>query len=149
MATAVQLSVLTGPHKDRRFCVFPPSQCKIGRAKDCLVNLSGTQRDELISRHHCQLDVGPRFVRLRDLGSTNGTFVNGLEIQASLKSHFERAGCALNHGDLITIGGMTLRIEFVDFPRGHDHGAGVPTWPGKETAIKDCGLSALNGSCFN
>jgi len=49
MATAVRLSVLTGPYKDRRCFVCPPNQCKIGRAKDCFVNLSGTQRDELIS----------------------------------------------------------------------------------------------------
>ena len=33
-----------------------------------------------VSRHHCLLEIHPPTVRVRDLGSTNGTFVNGEKI---------------------------------------------------------------------
>jgi transcriptional regulator of acetoin/glycerol metabolism len=48
-----------------------------GRGVDCDVVLPGTEA----SRHHAEvLRVGPVFI-LRDLGSTNGTFLNGLRVR--------------------------------------------------------------------
>jgi pSer/pThr/pTyr-binding forkhead associated (FHA) protein len=46
----------------------------IGRAGDCDLQLES----EFVSRHHCELLVDHRdhAVRVRDLGSQNGTFVN-------------------------------------------------------------------------
>lgn len=46
----------------------------IGRAGDCDLRLDS----EFVSRHHCELllDHRGQVVRIRDLGSQNGTFVN-------------------------------------------------------------------------
>src|SRR5205807_5173578 len=44
----------------------------IGRARDCHLQISS----EFVSRHHCELIVNENAVRVRDLGSQNGTYVN-------------------------------------------------------------------------
>ena len=48
----------------------------IGREKDCHLR----PNNDLISRHHCVLTVDEFTVRVRDLGSTNGTLVNSERI---------------------------------------------------------------------
>ena len=46
----------------------------IGRGEDCDLRL----QNRFVSRHHCELIVDDRdqVLRVRDLGSQNGTFVN-------------------------------------------------------------------------
>ena len=46
----------------------------IGRDHDCTVRLDG---DEFASARHARIDPRPDGVWVEDLGSTNGTFVNG------------------------------------------------------------------------
>src|SRR5260370_40139016 len=116
MVTAVRLTVLTGPHKNRRFCFCGPTRCQVGRALDCFVQFSGTERDQLISRHHCQLDIDLPTIQVRDLGSTNGTYVNEAEAASCLNAPSEKAGAEVNSGDLLTIGGTTLSVDIVDCP---------------------------------
>src|SRR5437763_9628373 len=100
MVTAVRLTVLTGPHKNRRFCFCGPTRCQVGRAWDCFIQLSGAERDELISRHHCQLDINPPSLQVRDSGSTNGTYLNGKEVDSGLKALGDKADPVVDHGDL-------------------------------------------------
>jgi hypothetical protein len=70
----------------------------IGRLAECTLQLS----DPNCSRRHAEVrPVGSGFV-VADLGSTNGTKVNGLKIDG------ERT---LADGDIITLGGTNLRFE--------------------------------------
>ncbi|MDQ7030516.1 MAG: FHA domain-containing serine/threonine-protein kinase [Ardenticatenia bacterium] len=57
-----------------------------------------------ISRRHCRLELRPdgAFV-LIDLGSTNGTFVNGQRVT------FQPA--VLRHGDILSLGSITMRVH--------------------------------------
>lgn len=74
----------------------------IGRSKaksDCAV-LSSTA----VSRRHCVLVAGGGGLSVEDLGSANGTFVNG----SRLRPH-ERA--ALREGDVLTIADVSYRIS--------------------------------------
>jgi hypothetical protein len=81
--TVLRLTVETGPHKGTRYCLSSSRGSLIGRDPDCLVQLSGTERDCTISRRHCQLAFDPDefVVRLQDLGSRNGTYVDGRKIE--------------------------------------------------------------------
>ena len=54
-----------------------------------------------VSREHAELTVVDRGLLLRDLGSTNGTYVNGTRIQQP---------CTVNHGDLLQFGQVVFRV---------------------------------------
>jgi hypothetical protein len=70
----------------------------IGRLADCAVTVS----DANTSRHHAQISrSGSGFV-ITDLGSTNGTSVNGERLVADHR---------LADGDIITIGSVSVRFE--------------------------------------
>src|SRR5262245_32418171 len=64
----------------------------LGRHDDCLIRIKSSQ----VSRRHCEiLEVGGKLT-VRDLGSSNGTFVNGKRIsgQKTLKSGAELTLCS-------------------------------------------------------
>jgi pSer/pThr/pTyr-binding forkhead associated (FHA) protein len=102
--------------------------------------LSGSERDQFISRHHCQLDIDPPSVLIQDLGSFNGTYLNGKEVESSLNELSERVGSVVNDGDLLTVGGTTLRVDIVDCPHVGNGVEGKPVWQAGEMAKKDCFL---------
>jgi pSer/pThr/pTyr-binding forkhead associated (FHA) protein len=59
--------------------------------------------DEEISRSHARVSLDASgFCAIEDLGSTNGTFVNGLRISAPM---------TLSEGDTIEVGGTTLIVR--------------------------------------
>lgn len=60
--------------------------------------------DESISRSHCQIYLAPdESLQVRDLGSTNGTYVNGERI---------RQHHSLFPGDVLQIGSLTMKIHY-------------------------------------
>src|SRR5262245_42813153 len=69
----------------------------VGREQDCHLR----PNSDMVSRHHCVFVVDDYGVRLRDLGSTNGTRVNGELI---------RTEAVLCDGDQITIGKLDLQF---------------------------------------
>lgn len=72
----VRLEVVDGPIAGRRFVFEAHDTLLFGRGADCHARLS--EQDGKASRHHFLLEVNPPAVRLRDLGSLNGTWVNGV-----------------------------------------------------------------------
>ena len=56
----------------------------------------------MVSRQHCELFEAHGLVRLRDLGSLNGTFCDGKQIKET----------ALRPGDQFTVGPLTFRIDY-------------------------------------
>ncbi|WP_322496187.1 FHA domain-containing protein [Chloroflexus sp.] len=67
-----------------------------------------------VSRFHAQLDRTPGGVVLRDMGSTNGTFVNGQRVTAPV---------ALKAGDVIQIGAFKLVYNVTSLDRYDQQGA--------------------------
>jgi hypothetical protein len=58
-------------------------------------------RDTTTSRRHAQISADGGVYRIQDLGSSNGTFVNGARVTESM----------LNPGDEVSIGGTRFRFE--------------------------------------
>ena len=80
----VSLNVVAGPQLGRTFTFDQHDTFIIGRSEDAHFCLP---QDRFFSRHHCILEIAPPQAFIRDLGSTNGTFVNGLRVDtAYLKS---------------------------------------------------------------
>jgi eukaryotic-like serine/threonine-protein kinase len=77
----VELSVTSGPCAGKVYRFDEPQGFTFGRAKDCTYVV---ENDDTFSRHHFLLEVNPSQVWLRDLGSLNGTFVNGRKVGGRL-----------------------------------------------------------------
>lgn len=93
---AAELKVVGGKHAGQ---IVPLNRRKflIGREQDCQLR----PNSEMVSRHHCVFSVDDYSVRLRDLGSTNGTLVNGDRI---------RRETVLAAGDRIIIGNLEFEL---------------------------------------
>lgn len=72
----------------------------IGRGQDADIKLE----DELVSRKHCSLTFDGKSVTVNDLGSTNGTYVDGQPIQTRM----------IEPDNRLQIGKMVLKIDFKD-----------------------------------
>jgi len=99
----IDLRVLAGPYKGRVFSFTQADTFLIGRTIDSHLYLP---EDKFFSRHHCLLEITPPHCRLRDLGSTNGTFVNGQRVTEA----------SLQHGDEIQGGETVLRVDVSSDP---------------------------------
>jgi serine/threonine protein kinase len=75
MPARVTLTVTAGPLAGRVFSYDRHDTFLFGRSPDCHAELAAN--DTTASRHHFLLEVNPPRARLRDLGSLNGTHVNG------------------------------------------------------------------------
>jgi pSer/pThr/pTyr-binding forkhead associated (FHA) protein len=135
MNATLRLTVVTGPHRGKKFCFCGPKSCLLGRADDCLIRLAGTERDQLVSRHHCLLSIDPPVIQIKDLGSQNGTFVNGRmvgseDICLTPPGDDDRVAHA---PDYLTVGGTTFRLDMVNCKGDATH-----MWPDGETAKIGC-----------
>ncbi len=74
----------------------------IGRGNEADIRLE----DEMISRRHCEISWDGKRVALRDLASTNGTFVDGTLVSSRPK--------AIDSENRLQIGKMVLKIDFKD-----------------------------------
>jgi serine/threonine-protein kinase len=78
------LTVSEGPHKGRVFKLEEHDYFIVGRGKCAHFRLS--MKDKYFSRNHFMIEFSPPHCRLLDLGSSNGTFVNGKKVgKADLK----------------------------------------------------------------
>jgi pSer/pThr/pTyr-binding forkhead associated (FHA) protein len=109
-AAKVILTVTAGTHNGKQFVLEAPKTCMVGRARDCAVRLSGGLEDSLVSRHHCQLDLeGPR-VRVQDLGSRNGTYINGWLVKTSASAPQSEQATEILPRDYELVDGDELRV---------------------------------------
>jgi hypothetical protein len=90
----VNLRVLAGPYRGRVFSFTQSDTFLIGRSNDAHLCLSD---DKFFSRNHCLLEITPPHCFLRDLGSTNGTFVNGERVSEA----FLRNGAQIQGGETL------------------------------------------------
>jgi pSer/pThr/pTyr-binding forkhead associated (FHA) protein len=80
MNAKIILTATWGPLKGQEFVFTDRLTCTVGRSEDCLVRIGGDAINLTVSRRHCLLAIDPPVARVRDLGSLNGTFVNGRKI---------------------------------------------------------------------
>ncbi|HVW00909.1 MAG TPA: FHA domain-containing protein [Planctomycetaceae bacterium] len=91
------LIFVNGQHSGRRVQLNSP-RFIIGREVDCSLQLEDIQ----LSRHHAVLLTDAYAIRIRDLGSLNGTWVNGQKITSQMN---------LKHGDRVQVGETVLLLH--------------------------------------
>jgi pSer/pThr/pTyr-binding forkhead associated (FHA) protein len=116
MSSRILLLATEGSLKGKEFAFGGKARCLVGRAHDCTLLLPAD--DHTVSRHHCLLDIDPPAVSVRDLGSRNGTSVNGAMIGRRSQNEplapdlaLEEAGRPLAEGDEVRVGQTVLRVH--------------------------------------
>ncbi|MCB9554594.1 MAG: FHA domain-containing protein [Deltaproteobacteria bacterium] len=95
------LLVIFGPDPALATLVHPGrGRRTIGRQADQTICLA----DAALSRAHAEIDVGADAAQVRDLGSHNGTYLNGVKLGAASKP--------LVQGDLVRCGNTLLTVVF-------------------------------------
>jgi pSer/pThr/pTyr-binding forkhead associated (FHA) protein len=138
MTATLRLTVLTGPHKGNRFCWRGKTAVMLGRAAECPVCFCGDQRDQSISRRHCQVSFEPPLMRVCDLDSANGTYINGRRLTEAESARAGNPGEA-GDGDLLTIGGTTVQVNLRDCPLSCQQSSdSTIIWDENELLKKNC-----------
>ena len=94
------LRFISGKYQGGEFPLRPNREIIIGRSSD----LDMVLVEDMVSRKHAKITTDDHVVTIQDLGSTNGTFVNGEKVRKA----------DLKDGDRILIGTSIIKIVFVD-----------------------------------
>ena len=89
---------VVGGKQNNQVVSLPQGKFLIGREQDCHLR----PNSELVSRHHCVFTADEFGLRVRDLGSTNGTFVNGERIEKQV---------VLKQGDKVAVGALNFEVQ--------------------------------------
>jgi predicted component of type VI protein secretion system len=92
-----ELKAVGGRHDGKLIPLEVDRKFLIGREQDCHLR----PNSESVSRHHCCFTLDAFCLRLRDLGSTNGTLVNGDAITGQVQ---------LKLGDRVTVGPLEFEV---------------------------------------
>ena len=117
MPNTLVLRALTGDLRGQEFAVKSPAHCILGRSRKCSLRLPG---DATVSRQHCLIEIDNRGAWVQDLGSLNGTLVNGSKISPvhapadSEATHVQSARQELNDGDELRICNNIFAVCFKD-----------------------------------
>jgi pSer/pThr/pTyr-binding forkhead associated (FHA) protein len=118
----VVLEIQPGSVASRSVTIEAGSEVRVGRMAPAQVVLN----DQTVSRQHLAIACDGLTCRIRDLGSTHGTLVNGKPV----------IDVIIYDGDLIQAGTTTLRVRFVE-----DRGE-APSVGGRSTTARDAPITA-------
>jgi pSer/pThr/pTyr-binding forkhead associated (FHA) protein len=94
------LRFISGKYQGGEFPLRPHREIIIGRSSD----LDMVLVEDMVSRKHAKITTDENVVTIQDLGSTNGTFVNGEKVRKA----------DLKDGDRILIGTSIIKIVYVE-----------------------------------
>ncbi len=96
MADGFALKFISGKYQGGEFPLKGDKQLIIGRSSE----LDMVLVEDMVSRKHAKISIAGGKISIEDLGSTNGTFVNGEKVKTS----------RLKEGDRILIGTSILKL---------------------------------------
>ena len=116
MAAAVILNVREGERAARQLRFETQTIATFGRGADCTAVLSDPAEPPMLSRRHCELAILPPRVFVRDLGSKNGTFLNGTRlpsptlVPSASDTLGHEGGMPVVSGDLVQLGDVVIEV---------------------------------------
>lgn len=119
----IVLSVIAGPHKGLEFAFDRHDTFLVGRSQHAHFQLPA--KDKYFSRIHFMMEVNPPQCRLIDMGSHNGTYLNGTQVLTA----------DLKDGDQIRAGHTILKVQVQRGPKSApalpvEPSVGLPSVPG-------------------
>ncbi|MBI5242699.1 MAG: protein kinase [Elusimicrobia bacterium] len=137
MHATVKIKASKGPHSGEEFAFESHDMFIFGRSGDCQCSIPD---DPYISSSHFLLEINPPDCELRDLGSKNGTFVNGARCGGREKGEDPGEAAArmkpfkLKHGDLIKAGQTEFLVAVQTFKECEGCGKEVFVGPSQAAA---------------
>ena len=104
------LTLTKGDDTGRQFVMRAGQRFIVGRTSDCSIRFE----DQMVSRHHAVLELTDRGLTVLDLGSRNGTKVDGKLLAPEHK-------VPLCSGDILQIGDHYLKINLQDIGKNQQH----------------------------
>jgi len=120
-----QLVVVQGKPEGKVIPLIGPN-FKIGRGEGCHLR----PNSERVSREHAEFLMKPDGLSVRDLGSRNGTLVNGKAVALG-------SICNLNDRDLVQVGPLTFAVAILSEPTIVATSAVAPPAPSRGTKSPD------------
>ena len=118
--STVHLQVRSSDGTSKSFSLTEHDAFLFGRMTDCHLCVPG---DPQVSRHHFLLEACPPMASLRDLGSMNGTHINGKKCGGRNKGETPEQGALrqypsidLKNGDRINVGQSTIEVRVETAP---------------------------------
>jgi pSer/pThr/pTyr-binding forkhead associated (FHA) protein len=113
----ITLTLTQGTDSAQAFSFAESCRCVVGRAEECDIQVSKSLLNVDVSRHHCEFEIDFPTLWVRDLGSSNGTFVNGVLIgkRSSRKKGNDtdplpQSAWELVDGDEVQVGSNVFRV---------------------------------------
>ncbi|NJN75979.1 MAG: protein kinase [Synechococcaceae cyanobacterium RL_1_2] len=120
MTIKISLQFLNSSLRDQTYTYDERTMVLIGRNDDCDIKLPKIEEFSQISRHHCLLNINPPEIRIRDLGSKNGTYINDQKIGQRPKyltpeeaKKLPYVETELRDNDTIRIDNLLIQVSFV------------------------------------
>jgi S-DNA-T family DNA segregation ATPase FtsK/SpoIIIE len=96
----VRLKIIQGKPVGKEV-ILAPGPCYFGRGPECQIRFNS----DWVSRQHCVLTIAADGASIRDLGSRNGTLVNGALVKGEL---------ALKTGDQVQVGPVVFEVTLTE-----------------------------------
>src|SRR5262245_43427899 len=93
-----QLVVVKGRSANQALRIPTDGVTTVGRQQGCQIRIVSSQ----VSRKHCELFEKKGHLLVKDLGSSNGTLINGKKIDGQQ---------VVEAGSILTIGSVVFRVE--------------------------------------
>ena len=121
--------VITNPHSKVRQVRLQP-QTLVGRSSECNLRIASGQ----VSRRHCLLTVGVSTVTIRDLGSVNGTQIDGETIPP-------QRDMVVEPGSKLTVGPLCFIVQYAAPKQDIDDRTDwLPRLPGSPKSSPEVGI---------
>jgi serine/threonine-protein kinase len=133
----VVLRVSSGPYRGQELLIDQPGSFLVGRSSRATFAMN---EDLALSREHFRIDRSETQCSLTDLGSTNGTKVNGLRVER----------VPLREGDTISAGDTTFVVHIAEASSETNivvrcAGCGIRLMPGDSTSGHDSVATSVDG----
>jgi eukaryotic-like serine/threonine-protein kinase len=147
MVNEVKFKIQGGPLDGNKFGIAERMSCIVGRDSDCNIVIPDDV-DMNVSSHHCILDINPPEIVVRDLGSSNGTFINGKRLYSASDTVEDNAELTvkmpdeyvLNHNDKLMIGETVFLVEIYGVANCINCGIEIP--------VSELSVHRRNTGCF-
>lgn len=103
MGAKLTIQITNGPMLGTKYSIEENFDLIIGRGSDCNIIIP-READPKVSRHHCKLHISLPNVYLKDLNSTNGTFLDGKRVTEDMD---------ITSGSVLHVGETNMKVQII------------------------------------